>query len=47
MLYICCRRSRGAGELHDDGDGLDGDGDDDVLHAAQQPEGGAAGEAAG
>ena len=33
--------------FHDDGDGLDGDGDDDVLHAAQQLEGGTPGQATG
>ena len=31
--------------FHDDGDGLDGDGHDDVLHAAQQLERGTTGQA--
>ena len=38
-------RRRSERRFHDDGDGLDGDGHDDVLHAAQQLERGTTGQA--
>ena len=46
--FLFIRRGRRSKRgFHDDGDGLDGDGNDDVLHAAQQLEGGASGQATG
>ena len=47
-LFSFSRWKRGPKRrFHDDGDGLDGDGHDDVLHAAQQLERGAPGQTTG